>query len=152
VLFDRTQDLLFELRAHPRQRAELLLQAQFFQFVDGGDWEMLEQDGDTLGSESLNFQKLQRSGRIFEQPEITPLAGSTLENFPDYDRQPFSNPRNIGDLAIRIPHDIFNPLRISLDRGGAIPVAADAEGVFARDLHQIGGFVEAAGDFSILHV
>ena len=40
---------------------------------------------------------------------------------------------------------------VTLDGGGGIAKTADAERVLAGDLHEVGGFREASGDFLILH-
>ncbi len=46
------------------------------------------------------------------------------------------------------PRDL---LRQSFERLGGAAIGADAEGVVAVDLHQIGGFVEDVGDGLVVH-
>src|SRR5207302_2656535 len=58
---------------------------------------------------------------------------------------------NFGDLAVGIAQDIDDALRIALDGGGAVTVAADAERILTRDLHQIGGLPEHARNLFVLH-
>ncbi len=54
VLRDRLQNLLFELRAHARQFAQLLLFADPLQIIDGCDFMVFPQQGDAFGPESLD--------------------------------------------------------------------------------------------------
>ena len=58
---DRPQHLLFELSAHARQPAELLLLAELLQFIDGADVKMFEDQRDALRTQSLNLQEFKRA-------------------------------------------------------------------------------------------
>src|SRR6516162_7645273 len=63
----------------------------------------------------------------------------------------FTDPGNIGDLALRISQDVVDPLRVALDDSSGVAIAPDAEAILARDLHQVGGFIEQAGELPVLH-
>ena len=55
------------------------------------------------------------------------------------------------DFAVGILQDVFYALRVAFDGGGAVAVAANAEPVLARDFHQVGGFIQSAGEVFIFH-
>ena len=63
ILRDGAQHLLFQLRAHARQLAQLLFPAEAFQFVDGADVEVLEDQRDALGAQALDLEELERARR-----------------------------------------------------------------------------------------
>ena len=80
VLRDRAQHLLFQLRAHARQHAQLLLLAEPLQLVDRADAVMLENQRDALRTEPLDLEELQRAGRELLEQQIAPLAGAALHD------------------------------------------------------------------------
>ena len=149
VLGDAAQHLLLELGAHARQHAQLLFQAQALQLIDGADAVVLEDQGDALGAESLDLQEFQRGGRESSEQQIAPLAASARHDFPQREGQPLADAGNGGDRARGVVEDVHDALRISLDGGRAVAIAADAERVLGGDLHQIGGFLEDARDFLV---
>ncbi len=110
---------------------------------------MLEQQRDTFRTQPLDLQEFERRRRELQQQLIalvaTPLGFDLLEN----SRQTFADPGDIRDFALRIREDPGNALRITFDRGSAVAVTADAKAVFARDFHQVGGFVENLRKFTI---
>ena len=63
VLRDGSEHLLFELGAHARQLAQLLLLADALQIVDGGDFVMLVEQRDAFGAEALDVQQVEERGR-----------------------------------------------------------------------------------------
>ena len=48
--------------------------------------------------------------------------------------------------------DVGDALGVAFDGGGAVAIAANAEAVLARDLHEVGGFPEHARDFLVLQI
>jgi len=149
MLRDAAQHLLFELRAHARKFAQLLVAAELLQFVHRCDAEVLEQQCDALWSEPLNFQELERHGREFQQQLIAFVEAAALVDVLQDGGQAFSDARNVGDLPFRIRENSGDALGITFDRGSAVAITADAETVFARDLHQIGGLIEDSCEFAI---
>ncbi len=55
------------------------------------------------------------------------------------ERQSLADARNVRDLPLRIFDDLLDPLRMTLHRRRPVAIAADAERILPRDLHQIGG-------------
>ena len=114
---DGAQHLLFELGAHARQVAQLLLLAEPLQFVDGADVEVLEDERDALGAEALDLQELERGGREFlraaasrrSQEPRSAISASTCG-------QAFADAGNVGDLALGVAQDVDDALRDSLRR------------------------------------
>src|SRR5690606_26159494 len=96
VLLDRTQHFLFELRSHTRECPKLLLAAEAFQIIDGVNFEVLEQDGDALGSEPLNLQKLEGAGGIFLEKLIAFIEGSALKDLRDNCGDSFADSGDVG--------------------------------------------------------
>ena len=99
--------------------------------------------------EPLDLQKLERGGGKLEQQFIALVATAVRFDLLQHCREPLADPRNIGDLALRVCENVGDALRIAFDRGRAIAIAADAKAVFARDLHQVGGLVENPREFAI---
>src|SRR5260370_31052999 len=112
---------------------------------------MFEHERNSLGSKTLNLQEFERGGRIFQQQSLAPLTRSTLENFSQHKRQSFADSGNFGNFALGIFQDVGDAFGETLDSGGPIAVAANAEGVLTRDFHEVGGFEEAAGNVFVLH-
>ena len=75
------QDLLFELGAHARQLAQLLLAADALQIVDGADVVVLEQQRDALRAQALDLQQLERAGRILLEQLIALLERCRARRF-----------------------------------------------------------------------
>ena len=105
-----------------------------------------------FGPEALDLEELERGGRELCEQHVAPLAGAALDDFREHGGEAFADAGNVGDLALGVAQDVGDALGIAFDGGGAVAVAADAEAVFAGDLHQIGGFPEHARDFFVLHV
>ena len=82
---------------------------------------------------------------------VAAVAGAALEDLAEHGGEALANARNLRDLPRRIPQNLGDALRVALHGGGAVAVTADAEAVVARDLHQVGGFPEDAGDLLVLH-
>src|SRR6266699_728849 len=112
---------------------------------------MLEQHGNALGAESLDFEKFQGGGRILLQPVIAALAGTSLDDVGEHGGEALSDTCDFGNLAGGVFHNVVHALRVAFDCAGAVAVAADAEAVLARDLHEIGGFVQGTGDLFVFH-
>ena len=148
---DGAQHLLFELGAHARQLAQLLLLAEALQFVDGADVEVLEDQRDALGAEALDLEELERAGR-----EFLPAAGRAARRsrVRRFRPAPAASPLPMPGMSVTLRS---GSRRISAMRSGiafhggrAVAIAANAEAVLAGDLHQIGGFPEHARDFLVL--
>ena len=112
---------------------------------------MLEQQRDTLRTQPLDLKEFERAGRKLLQQQIAALAGAAPHDLFQDERQAFADAGDAGDLALRVLENIFDPLGMAFDSGGTVAVTADAERIFAGDLHQIGGFVEDAGNLLVLH-
>ena len=152
VLRDGAQHLLFQLGAHARQHAQLLLLAEAFQLVDGADAVVLEDERDALRPEPLDFEELERAGRELLRAARRAARRSRCSTISrQHRRQALADAGNIGDLARRIAQDIGDALGMAFDGRGAVAVAADAEGILAGDLHQIGRLPQHARDFLVLH-
>src|ERR1700729_2663186 len=82
VLLDRLQNLLFELRAHAWQFAQLLLFADPLQIVDGRYLMMFPEQGDAFGAESLDSEQFENRRWELLQQQITLIEGSTLADLP----------------------------------------------------------------------
>ena len=54
-------------------------------------------------------------------------------------------------FPLRAPQNILDPLRIAFDHRGRVAVAADAEAVLGRDLHQVRGLGQEPRDLTIFH-
>ena len=112
---------------------------------------MFEQQRDALRPESLDLQELQRG-----RPETSAAARRACRtdrarsSFLQHGGEAFADAGHIGDLAFGIVQDVGDAFRITFDGGRAVAVAADAEAVFAGDLHQIGGFIQQACEFAVL--
>ena len=97
-LGDPAQNFLFELRAHARQRAQLLVFAKLLQFIDGADLKMFEEQRDTLRPQSLDLQKIERGGRKLQQQFIAAIAAAALVDLRQHRGESFADTRHIGDL------------------------------------------------------
>ena len=84
------------------------------------------------------------------QQQIAALAGTGRHDLFQHERQPLPMPGISVTLRSGIFEDVFDPLGMAFDSGGAVAIAADAERIFAGDLHQIGGLPEDAGDLLVL--
>ena len=112
---------------------------------------MLEQQRDALRPQPLDLEEFQRGRRELLQQQIAALAGTASHDFFQNDREAFADAGDVGDLALRVFEDVFDPFGMAFDSGCAVAVAADAERIFAGDLHQIGGFPEDAGYLLVFH-
>src|ERR1019366_7112118 len=130
--------------------AQFVLLAEALQFVDGRDAEVLEDERDALGAEALDLEELERRGREFCEQQVAALAGAAFFDFRQHVGEALADSRNVGDLALGVAQDIHDALRVAFHGGSAVAIAANAERIFASDLHQIGGFPEHARDFLIL--
>ena len=54
-------------------------------------------------------------------------------------------------ILVGILEDGGNGFGMAFDDSGGVAVAADAEGVFAGDFHEVGGLVEEMGDGAVFH-
>ena len=149
MLRDAAQDFLFELRAHARQLAQLLVAAQLFEFVHRRDLEVLEQQRDALRPESLDLEKFERRRREFLQQLIALVEAALRFDLLQHRGETFADAGNIGDFPLRIRQNGGDAFGIAFDRRSAVAVAADAKAIFARDLHQVGGFREDSCEFAI---
>jgi hypothetical protein len=138
-LRDRFENLLFELRAHARQRAKLLIQAELFQIVDGGDPEMLDDERDRLRPEPLDFQQFKRRRWVFLKHLIAPLERPAIGDLGENRGHAFPDSGDVRDLLVGRVQQVEYPLRRAFDRCRRVAIAAYAERILARDLHQIGG-------------
>src|SRR3954470_23512465 len=111
---------------------------------------VLEDERDAFGAEPLDLEKFKRGGREPRQQYFAPLAGASVDQFGEDMRQTLADPGNVGDLARGVAQDIDNPLRETLYRGRAASITADAETVFARNLHEVSGLPQQSRDFLIL--
>ena len=73
-----------------------------------------------------------------------------LGDFAQNGCKALSDTGNVRELALGVGENVGNALGIAFDRGGAVAVTANAETILTRDLHQIGGFVEDAREFTVL--
>ena len=77
---DRTQHFLFELGAHARQLAQLLVAAETLQLIDGADAVVLEDERNAFGSQTLDLQEFKSGGRKFLQQHIAAVTGTRLND------------------------------------------------------------------------
>ena len=89
-------------------------------------------------------------GGNFCKQQIAPLAGAAVHDLAPAPRQALADARNVGDLARGVAQDVLDALGVALDGRGAVAVAANAEGILAGDLHQIGRLPQHARDFLVL--
>jgi len=143
-LSDPAQNFLFELRAHARQRAQLLVLAELFKLVDGPNLKVFKQQRDALRPQPLDLQEIESCGRELLKEFVAALATAAFIDLRQHGREALADAGNVGDLRVGIRQDIGDSLGIALDRGSAIAIAADAKSVVARDLHQIGRLVKDA--------
>ncbi len=148
---NRAQHLLFQLRAHARQLAQLLLAADAFQIVDAGNLIMLIQQRDALGTQALNFQQLQRRRRKTRQKLIARGERSARADVLQHGSNSLSDAGNFGRLALGIANDIGDFFGIRFNRGGGVAVAANAEAIFPGDLHQVRRLAQEPRNLTILH-
>ena len=106
VLRDGTEHLLFELGAHARQHAQLLLAAEPLQLVDGADAVVLEDEGDALGAEPLNLEEFERGGRKLLQQQVAPLAGAAFDDLGQHRGEPFADAGDVGDFAFGVAQNV----------------------------------------------
>src|SRR6185295_17000379 len=140
------QNLLFELRPHARECPKFLFPAELFQLVHTPNLEMLEEQRDSLGAESLDLEEFERGGRVLEKQGIPALARTAIEDLADHRRQTLADAGDVRHLAGRIAHYVRHALGMAFDRSRSVPVTTDAEGILACDFHQVGGLVERARD------
>src|ERR1039457_7300333 len=112
---------------------------------------MLEQQRDALRSQPLDLEEFERGRRELLQQQIAALAGAAPDDLFENEGQAFADAGDAGDLALRVLEDVFDPLGMAFDIGSAVAVTADAERIFAGDLHQIGGLPEDARYLLVLH-
>ncbi len=148
-LRDAAQDFLFELRAHARKFAQFLVAAKLLELVDGGDLEVLEEHRDALGAESLDLEEFERGRREFFQQFVALVEAALRFDLLQHRGEAFADAWHIGDFALGIRQDRRDALGIAFDGRCAVAIAADAKAVFARNLHQVGGFVEDPREFTI---
>ena len=151
ILRDRLEHLLFQLGAHARQLAQLLLLADALQLVDGGDLVVLVDQRDALRAQALDLQQLEQRGRKLRQQRVALFERAALGEFLEHARDAFADARNLGDLALGIAQDVVDALGIAFDGRSGVAIAADAKAVFAGDLHQVGGLGEHPREFTIFH-
>ena len=138
VLGDGAQHLLFELGAHAGKDSQFLFGAEPLELVHGADAEVFEDEGDALGAEPLNLEEFERGGWKLLQQQVAPLAGAAFDDLGEHDGEPFADAGDVGDFAFGVAQNVRDALGVAFDGGGAVAVAADAEAVFAGDLHQVG--------------
>src|SRR5205807_3552777 len=78
-LHDALPIFLFELRAHSGQVAQLLVEAEALELINGADVIVLEEERDALGAESLDFQQVQAGGRVFLEQLVARSEEHTSE-------------------------------------------------------------------------
>ena len=142
VYRDRLQDLLFQLRPHPWQFAQLLFAAQALQIVDRTHAKSLDQHRDTLRPQPLDLQHLQRRRRILFEHLVAAVETAAPGDLPQNVRDPLTDPGDLCHLALRVRDNPHHRFRIALNRLRRIPVATDPEPVLRRNLHQIGGLIQ----------
>src|SRR5262249_33797943 len=118
--------------------------------IDRADAEVLPDERDALGTKPLDLEELERRWRELRQKLIAPLAGAALHDVLKHSGQALADAGDLGQFAFGIAKDILDALGVALHGSGAVAIAADTEAVFARDLHQIGRFVQQSRDFFVL--
>ena len=151
ILRDGLEHLLFQLGAHARQLAQLLLLADALQLVDGGDFVVLVNQRDALRAEALDLEQLEQRGRELRQQRVALFKRAALGEFGEHAGDAFADAGNFGDLALGVGENIVDALGKAFDGGSGVAIGADAKAVFARNLHQVRGFGEHAREFTIFH-
>ncbi len=151
VVRNRPQNLFFQFRAHPGQLAKFLFAAEAFEVIDRRAAVSLEQKANAFWTKPLNLQKFQGAGRVFFKHFVAALKTASLLDLGQDGGDSFTDPRDIGDLALRVSDDGRDRFRIRFDRSRRIAIGADAEGILARNLHQISSFVKQACNGAVFH-
>ena len=151
VVFDRTQNLFFELGSHSRQGSEFLFTTDSFKVVEALDIVMFVKQCNAFWAESLNFQQLQSGSRIAGQHFIAAIERSTLADFGQDCRQAFPDTGDFSYGALGVADDVLNPFSVAGDNTGGIAIAADAKSIRAGHLHEIRRLLQKTGDFFVFH-
>src|ERR1039458_2634674 len=112
---------------------------------------MLEQQRDALRSQPLDLEEFERGRRELLQQQIAALAGAVIADLPQCDGELLSDPRDFCDFARGVLEDVRHPLRVALDGTRAVEICAHGTGIFAGDLHELGGFRENTRYLLVLH-
>ncbi len=150
IVLDGFDQLGFVLLTHAREFADFSGACQFLDAVYVADLVGAPDQGDGLGAESLDFQKLEHRRVIFlEQFGLyAELAG--VEQFLQVRQHAFADAGN-GEHLLGISDDVFDLVRVILDGLRRVAIGTDAEGILAVDLEQVGGLVEDVGDGLVIH-
>ena len=73
------------------------------------------------------------------EQRIAFLKRATLGEFFDDARDAFADAGNFGDLALGVSEDLVDAFGKAFDGGSGVAIGANAEAVFAGDLHQVRG-------------
>ena len=145
IVLDRLEDFLLLLFAHARQFAQLALARQLLDAFQVADLVRAPQQRDRLRAEALDLQQLEHRRAVLLQQlgvqrdapglvEILQVRAHALADAGNFEQLlGFGNQRPDG-LVERF------------DGFGGAAIGADAEGIVAVDLHQVGGFVQDGGD------
>ena len=81
---------------------------------------------------------------IFFEHLVAALEAAALLDLLKHGGDAFADAGNIGDLALGIFEDRRDRFGMSFDHARGVAIAADAKGILAGDLHQVGGFIQQA--------
>ena len=112
---------------------------------------VLEEQRDALGAEALDLEELERVGGNCASSVSRFSKEPRFESSSQHAGQAFADAGNFGDFALGVREDLVDALGIAFDGRCAVAIAADAEAIFAGDLHQVGGFGEHPRKFTIFH-
>ena len=137
--------------AHARQFANFSCARELLDAIHVGDFVGAPDQRDRLGPETLDLQQLQhRRVILLQQLGLNgELAG--IEQFLQVGEHSLADAGN-GEHLLGIADDFFDLVRMIFDGLRGIAVGADAEGILAVDLQQVGSFVEDVGNGLVIHV
>ncbi len=127
VLRDAAQHFLFQLRAHPRQRAQFLFPAQAFQIVHRLHLEMFEEQRNTLRPQTLNLQEFERRRRKLLQQFVALIESPSLADLLQHRCQALANAGDVGNFALRVGKNVGDSFRIAFDGRRSVAVASGCE-------------------------
>src|SRR5262249_46637475 len=99
VLLDGSQDLLLELLAHARQQPEFSLFADPLEVIDRAHPIVLVDQRDSLGTEALDLEQLERGRRILREQQIAPLEAAAFGDLLQHGGDTFADAADLGYVA-----------------------------------------------------
>jgi len=148
---DAFEDGGFGLLAKAFQPAHLLRLARGAQLVEAVDAELAVQGGSPLGPQAGDAQYGQHTLGHFGHQFVEHGQRASFDQLGDFLGQVLADSLDVGQLPLRIAHDLGDRLGEVADRACGIAIGAHPKRIRPLEFQQIGDLVELVGCFGIGH-